>query len=334
MSRNRHYEIVSHSELGDLASRIYDLTAACFAAYPGVIQPMEAHRAWYVRRPGMDTTLSSAALYGGEIVSSVFITRVTMRLGGDLMPVGMVDTVMTHPAHRRRGLASAVLSRAILGMKSEGLAAAALSTLLGSMPYDFYKRLGFRLVTPMDYYQRAQPAGGHLNDRAEALLPETDAQARDFLNAYFAPYDGYIPYDEALWRWRKRERPPELPAEHRLARDGQGEIIAFVSLCHAPIIAQNGAQAVTILTDLALPKDCDRTAQMFEALLAPIPVGQPVGALVPRCNEDEVRLFRAQGFQPIHTEAMMVLPFWPALDAVLERSPDRWYPVVESVIGV
>lgn len=331
---HRHYEIVAHSDLGNLASRIYDLTAACFATYPGVIHPTEAHRAWYVRRPGMDAALSSAALFGDEIVSSVFITRVLMRLGGTLVPVGMVDTVMTHPAHRRRGLASAVLSRAILGMKSEGLAAASLSTLLHSMPYRFYESLGFRLVTPMDYYQRLQPARASMGSRAEMLPPEADGEALAFLNAHFAQDEGYIPYDEALWRWRKRERPAELPAEHRLVCNAKGVLSAFASLCRAPIVTQGGPQRVTILTDLALPSSSEEAPDALEALLASIPARQNVGVLVARCNEGEARVLGAQGFQVVHTEAAMILPFWPALSTALEKSPERWYPVVESVIGV
>ncbi len=333
MRTRRHYEIVSHTDLGDLAHQIYTLTAACFAAYPGVIEPSEAHRVWYLHRPGMDAALSSAALFGDQVVSSVFVTRVTMRLGGDLVPVGMVDTVMTHPDHRQRGLASAVLSRALQGMKTEGLAAAALSTLLGSMPYRFYERLGFRLVTPMDYFQRRQPAAP-ASTAPEALSPARDAEAMAFLNGHFAEYEGYIPYDEALWRWRKRERPAELPAKHCLFRDERGAIAAFVSLCQAPILTAGGPEPVTILTDLALPEDPEGAQLALEGLLAQVPAGRAVGALSARCNEAEGRLLAAQGFQRQHIEAAMVLPFWPALRAALEKPPQRWYPVVESVIGV
>ncbi|MBC7314945.1 MAG: GNAT family N-acetyltransferase [Chloroflexi bacterium] len=333
MLPRRHYEIVSHADLGDLARQIYTLTQACFATYPGVIEPSEAHRVWYLRRPGMDAALSSAVLFDGQVVSSVFVTRVMMRLGGELVPVGMVDTVMTHPDHRRRGLASAVLSRALLGMRSEGFAAAALSTLLGSMPYRFYESLGFRLATPMDYLLHLGPDKPKTRT-AEVLSPEEDGQAVAFLNAHFAEHEGYIPYDEPLWRWRKRERPAELPAEHCLLRDERGDIAAFASLCHAPILTGSGTQPVTIFTDLALPENGEDAHLALRAFLGRIPEGRPAGVLVARCNEAEVRLLTACGFQHQYTEAAMILPFWPALEAALARAPKRWYPVVESVIGV
>ena len=46
------------------------------------------------------------------MVSSLFLTLSHIYLEGELTPVGIIDTVMTHPDYRRRGLASALLKEA------------------------------------------------------------------------------------------------------------------------------------------------------------------------------------------------------------------------------
>ena len=96
------YHTRAHRHLGDLAEGIYGLAALAFGQYPGVLRPSRAHRQWYVCRPGMDRDLSRAALYGEQLVGNVFVTRTMMWLGGTLCDVGIIDTVMTHPDHRRR----------------------------------------------------------------------------------------------------------------------------------------------------------------------------------------------------------------------------------------
>jgi GNAT superfamily N-acetyltransferase len=347
MTVDRHYEIVSHAELGDVAQQVYELASLCFAAYPGVLKPSEAHRAWYVRRPGMSAELSSAALCDGKLVANVFITCVEMRLGGQLLPVGLVDTVMTHPAHRQRGLAQVLLSRAIVGMAAAGLAASALYTLLDSMPYRFYQSLGYRLHAPVDYMARTQPAAASPADagpvEAQPLAASDDEALRGYLNERFAGCDGYQPYDEALWAWRKRQRPATLPADHYALWDG-GAPQAFATLCHAVVVAPPqragaGDTPCHIVVDWAISPELAqvRAADTLEALLAPVPAGEQVVMLSPRANAAEAAWLRARGFVAQGAEAGMVLP----LDrrgaralAAAQVSSAPWYPIVETVIGV
>lgn len=342
---SRHYDVVSHAELGDLAHQVYELASLCFAAYPGVLKPSEAHREWYVRRPGMSAELSSAALWEGQLVANVFITCVEMRLGGQLLPVGLVDTVMTHPAHRQRGLARVLLSRALAGMAAHGLAASALYTLLDGMPFRFYQSLGYRLHAPVDYVTRTQPATGNhgLSAEAQPLSAKDDAAVQGFLNAHFAAHDGYQPYDAALWTWRKRQRPPTLPADHYVIW-AAGQPQAFATLCHAVVIAppgqgRAGEMLCHIVVDWAMAHDAatSRAEATLEALLAAVPAGDQVVMLSPRANKAEACWLRSQGFEAQGAEAGMVL----ALDrhgeralAAAQAAGAPWYPIVETVIGV
>lgn len=342
---SRHYEIVSHAELGDLAHQVYELTSLCFAAYPGVLKPSEAHREWYVRRPGMSAELSSAALCDGQLVANVFITCVEMRLGGQLLPVGLVDTVMTHPAHRQRGLARVALSRAIAGMSAHGLAASALYTLLDGMPSRFYQSLGYRLHAPVDYMTRTQPVTGRRAASLEAQLLSAgdDAVLQDYLNAHFAEHDGYQPYDAALWAWRKRQRPPTLPADHWVLWEG-GQPQAFATLCHAVVIAPPeragmGDMPCHIVVDWALSPEwaASRADAALEALLTAVPAGEQVVMLSPRANVAEARWLRARGFEAQGAEAGMVLPLnrhGERALAAAQAASAPWYPIVETVIGV
>ncbi len=160
----RDYTLVPHRAIGHLAEQIYALTRLAFGSYAGVLVPSPEHRDWYVRRPGMDADLSVAVLCEGRLVSNVFVTVAALRLGGGLLPAGIVDTVMTHPAHRRQGLARWALETAIAGMRDRGLAASLLYTVAGSMPAALYGSLGYRAQAPVRYY-RALP-GAHGRPRA------------------------------------------------------------------------------------------------------------------------------------------------------------------------
>ena len=113
----RRYDIVPHADIPDLAGQIHALAAVAFGAYPGVLAPHLAHREWYIRRPGMDRDLSMGILCDGRLVASVFVTQAPVRLGGRPLSLGIVDTVMSHPDHRRQGLARWALSAAVDAMR-------------------------------------------------------------------------------------------------------------------------------------------------------------------------------------------------------------------------
>lgn len=326
------YRIHPHAEIGELASQVYELTRLAFGAYPGVLQPSEAHRAWYVRRPGMDATLSQAALLEGRLVASLFVTVAQLRLGGRLAPVGIVDTVMTHPAHRRRGLARRLLTEAIAGMRARGLSASLLYTLPGSVPFQLYRSLGYRPHAPVHYLHRLQPTTLPVRRTVQRAGPADRPALIAFLNEHHAGHDGYIPIDEALWSWRRVERPPELPAATYLVHK-EGTVQGCATLCRAPIVASGAGAASYVITDLALGAASDAAA-VLDALLSPIPAGAEARILSAEANGAVNHLLRAAGFRPSGAEVGMVLPLDAEAELALAAPPARWYVLAESVIGV
>ena len=326
------YEIRSHAEIGELAEQLHQLAALAFTAFPGVIQPSSAHREWYVRRPGMDRDLSTAALHHGQLVGSAFVTVLQMRLGGHLRPVGVVDTVMTHPDHRRRGLARRVLTTAIEGMRERELAASLLYTIDGSIPYRFYQSLDYKPHAPIRYLRRIQPEAMAPASALQLAAPSDDSRLVEFLNACFARHEGYVPLDEHLWCWRRRERPAELPADTYVVQES-GRILGCVGLCQAPVVASTHGSASWVLTDLAIASEAV-SDEVLTALLSAAPSGAEVLVLSASVNVNANRLLTACGFVETMREVGMLLPIDPQLEATLALPPNRWYVLNESVIGV
>ena len=77
---------------------------------------------------------------GGELVSCVQIFPRRVRIGGEALPMGGIGSVFTRPEHRRRGVAGALLERAIDAMRERGIV---LSYLLAER-LRWYGRYGYR----------------------------------------------------------------------------------------------------------------------------------------------------------------------------------------------
>ena len=146
------YEVKSHAELGDIAHDLVALNDACFGDYDGVMAMDEDFLRWYLSRPGMTPESRFAAVRDGQVVSNTFITIEKVQFSGELLDVGMVDTVMTHPDHRRRGLARRVLEAAIAFVQEKQLDASQLYTAADSMPQRFYESMGYREYVRVRYY--------------------------------------------------------------------------------------------------------------------------------------------------------------------------------------
>lgn len=330
----REYDLCCHAELGDTAPQIHHLASLTFGAYPGVLRPSAAHRDWYVRRPGMDSRLSMAAVCRDQLVCNVFVTVERVRLGGDLRPIGIVDTVMTHTAHRRRGLARSVLSQAIRRMRERGLFASLLYTVRGSMPYHFYQQLGYRPHVQVYSSCRVQaaPASPIRGLALHRAGPEDAGKLMAFLNGHFSCHDGYVPLSDALWRWRKLDRPAELPADTWFVAKWD-RVLGCVTICRAPIISASGEERSHVLTDLAIGPEGDPRA-ILTALLSPVPEGGPMRILLPKVNRQTNALLNLAGFREDIGEVSMVLPLDLDTGRVLTKMPRRWYVLTESVIGV
>lgn len=326
------YSIVSHDAIGELATQVYDLASLAFGSYAGVLKPSPAHRAWYVHRPGMDGALSQAALHRGQLVASVFVTVAEMRLGGRLQPVGIVDTVMTHPAHRRRGLARRLLSQAIGAMQARALAASLLYTVPHSMPYRFYQTLGYRPHAPVHCFARLQQAMTQAVRPARAAGAADGAQLMEFLNGHFCQHDGYVPMDEGLWRWRKVDRPDELPADTYLVREG-GRLLGCVTACRARIVGARHGSVSYVLSDLAIARQADAQS-VLASLLSAVPPGAEALTLSACASDDSNQMLRRAGFVEQGSEVGMLLPLGPRAENDAATPPKCWYVLAESVIGV
>jgi len=329
----RCYEISPHAQIDDLAARIHGLARLAFGTYPGVLSPLEAHRAWYVRRPGMDRDLSMGILCEGQLVASTFVTVAPMRLGGQEMPVGIVDTVMSHPGHRRQGLARWALSASVDEMRARGLAASLLYTVEDSMPARFYESLGYVVHMPVRYYRAPRPARPTGEAAPRRARPEESGAIMRFLNDALAEHDGYIPLDEPLWRWRHRERPAALPAATWVL-EGDTGYAGCVTICRAPIVAPDGGQvACHVLTDLAVAPGAD-PSPTIAGLLGAVPGGCEARALSAECEGAVNGVLEGLGFAAATREVAMVLPLDGEARGALHRAPAHWYALAESVIGV
>ncbi len=325
------YRICPQAELDDLPARLHALNELTFGSYPGVIVPSPAFMRWYCERPGMDRELSLVALAGEELVASVFVTVVPLRLGGELRPTGIVDTVMTHPEHRRRGLARRLLSEAVHGMRARGLGASLLYTVPGSAGYHLYLSLGYRPHAPAHYWRRTQPMAGWRALVLRRADMRDSARLAAFLNTHFAGHDGHVSLDGDLWRWHKVERPAELPASVYYVEAG-GSLQGCVTVCRASITGSpHGASY--ILADLAIAPGTGALG-VLESLLSTIPAGADVMTLAAHADASTVGLLSGAGFQAQAGEVGMVLALAPEAERALATPPERWYVLAESVIGV
>jgi len=319
--------------LGDeqLAPRLAELKGLCFSTFEGVAWPTLAATRWYLARPGLDPALGRAALLGDRLIGNAYVTRLTFPVGGRALRVGMFDTVMTHPAHRQQGIARRMLSAALAELAARGWDAAALYTAPGSLPYGLYARLGFQPHRASVIWRRER-AGGEAPEgwAVRALAPEEQEPARALANRAHAGEDGFVPVDEALWRWRKWERPAERPA--RVLGAWQGErLAATVTLCPLEVVTSHGPERSTYWVDLALEPGDEGPA--LRALLA----AEAAPPLLALAGEDDARLaglLAGEGFSPAPGEVCMLYPLADAARVALEAPRRPWHALIESVVGI
>ena len=329
------YELLSHAECLtrrphiDLAQALDDLSHAAFGSYDGVIAGTPEFKRWFMSRPGMTDESRFLALCDGEPVSSLFITVTPMRFGREIMTAGLVDSVMTHPGHRRRGLARGLLSRAIESMRERGLDLSLLYTVAGSMPYDFYASLGY-----VDYLRvqvLEKPDRGAPGVSVPRRAPEP-ALVRGMLDAAFAGHDGYLPMSDALWQWRRERRPSSVPVRVHALGDEEAPRAIF-AIGRAPIRQAGGRASKSMLNDCAVFEG-GFDAATCQQMAAFAPAGGPIVAACADTNAADRAAFDGAGFRPVGEEAGMILPLSPRAGAALEHRPKLWYTVTETIVGI
>ncbi len=328
-----HCQLLSHAECQtcqpgfDLASALDNLSHAAFGQYDGVIAGTPEFKRWFMSRPGMTDDSRFVALWGGAAVSSVFITVTPMRFGGEMMTVGLVDSVMTNPEHRRRGLAKGLLMRAIEFMRGQGVDLSLLYTVSGSMPHDFYASMGYVDLLRVNVMEKAD--GGS----PDADLPPTTiepARLRQMLDAAFAGHDGYVPMSEELWQWRRERRPSLVPVQVHALGDPPRALFA---IAQAPIRKAGGRASKSMLNDCAI-LDGELDAATCQQMAAAAPAGAPIVAICADVNEADLAAFTAAGFAPVAQEDCMVLPLSPRAELASQRKPELWYAVTETIVGI
>lgn len=307
----RHPQVAAVSGLNDLA----------FAQYPGVIEGGEAFMRWYMARPGLDPDLCQAAWAGDSLAASLFVTVMPLYLLGALRHVGVIDTVMTHPDHRRHGLARSLLSSAIDRARGRGLDALQLYTMPGSPGHRLYTSLGFADRALLRYWTVETTAGDAAGWRQSP--PEQDPVARATVEAMRERYDGVPQLDDAYWAWRRRERPPVIPGEIWL-RSGEREANETLALLPTPMIAL--AKRV-VLSDIAV-----RHESSLASLGAALADRTPLVALADEADALLNGALRQAGFTPGAAEAAMLLPLTVSVADAPRTLP--WFALTESVIGV
>jgi GNAT superfamily N-acetyltransferase len=325
----REYRILSHAEAGDrqrLIVALSDLEGLTFSHYDGVVHSTPSFLRWYLARPGMLPQLCQAAFADGQLVSSVFVTLAQMRLGGEAVLCGLVDTVMTHPDHRRHGLATKLLERVLGALENAGADVSLLYTARDepvSPPERLYRGLGYEPRESVTRYVRPPGPISEGIPPAEQLDP---SDRRPFERA-LAAMDGWLLLDEDLWRWRRIERPDEYPIALYATRSG-----AAAAICVGELIVSGAPRLLTVISDLVLPRDETARDELY-ALLSAAPSNAPVTILGPQSSR-RGELLREVGFAAGGVEVAMIHPISSRGRAAAARPPGEWYVAIESVIGV
>ncbi len=326
-----NYEFVSHAEIdnrGWLLRSLADLDELTFGHYHGVVVPSPAFMDWYTRRPGMDPALCQAALAGGELASSLFVTVARMRLTEDILLCGIVDTVMTHPDHRRRGLASRLLKRAIQGMRQAGADISLLYTAVAdppAAPQRLYESLGYSTYELVDRFVKAPPHAGQCEPAARVV---SHVEARRDLETRLGRRSGWLALDDSLWEWRRTDRPSDYPVELYRTPDD-----TLAAICTGPLLSDGGHRSFAVMSDLA-PRGDRTSADAIQSLLCAVPDDATATVLCPRSDAPLAHALEAIGFRAAGAEAAMLLPLSARATGLVTGAPGSWYVAVESVVGV
>jgi len=331
-SLHSHAEILSSpsaSHYGlDLADALDELSQAAFGQYDGVIAGTPEFKRWFMSRPGMTDDSRFVATCDGEVVSSVFVTLTPMQWGGEVMTAGLIDSVMTHPAHRRQGLAKALLVRAADFMRERDVDLSLLYTVSGSMPYEFYASMGY-----VDYL-RVQLMEAKEREVGEPcpLTSIDSSRLRELLDRVFAGHDGYLPMSEQLWQWRRERRPSFVPVQVYTLGDSDAAHAIF-AIGQAPIRLSGGRASKCMLNDCAAPGG-ELAPDLCQQMLSAAPAGVPVMAACAETNESDQAALMGAGFAPVSEEACMIKPLSERAQSAIHQKPRQWYTVTETIVGI
>jgi GNAT superfamily N-acetyltransferase len=320
------YEVAIQAQRRPATGQLADLASLCFGSYPGVLPPTVDFMRWFLRRPGLDLSLSQAAWQDGQMVASAFITRASLLVQGNPVRFGLVDTVMTHPEHRGRGLAKRLMLETTQACRDAGLEALQLYTAPDTVPYRLYRGLGFEHAHSLIYWRReAQAAAPRTLPRWETVPPDRCGELGGLYDTLAATHDGVPQHDSELWCWRKRDHPAGLGATVWRTRVAGSSAMAT---CTPLQLTQEGAYQ--LLSDV-LPGD----PSWLAALCAGLDPITPLVTVADSKDTELVSALQAAGFRPGQQEAALILSLCDG-DTIehVQDSARPWMPLTESIIGV
>jgi predicted N-acetyltransferase YhbS len=319
------YAVTDFTQVDGLVEQVTRLQNTAFAEYEGAMEVDRQFMQWYLKRPGTAPTMSRVALDGDDVVSQVIVCAQPVQLGGETFHCGIIDSVATHPDHRKQGLARELMEQAHEAMMDEGLDAAVLYTNPDDHPYDFYSRLGYQERARASMLTGARP--GESGCGAQPVDPaEHGVGIRALLDDYYIGHEGYSPMTEALWQWHKADAPaePAVVAE----QTGSGPI-ATATFAEAPIRIEGEQHQVSVAYDIAAQV---MNEDAFGSLLSVAP--REMICVILDDASPERQWAEALAFEPRVSEVSMVLPFSRDAEVALEDHGGPWYVMVESVVGV
>ena len=163
----------------------------------------ERYTAYLHGDPSYELGQTRVVVVDGEIVATLRIWDRTIRVGATAVKMGGIGGVGTHPAHRRRGYASAMLRDASDWMRSRGYLTSVLFTEVASQ---FYRRHGWASV-PMPGFRIGRPGGGATIPAPGGAQGEWRVEAFDEARDLGAAMALYERYNAGLSGALVRDRP-------------------------------------------------------------------------------------------------------------------------------
>lgn len=323
---SNEYRIGTHEDVPHLVEQLTRLSNDAFAEYEGAMPVSEEFTDWYLQRPGSRPDRCTAALLGERLVSNVLVAVQDVRLGGQVMRCGIIDTVATDPAHRRKGLARRLMEDAHKRMLAEGCDAAVLYTNPDGMPYRFYQTIGYLPRAVAGALMGPRGAGGP--NRVQRLTDHGGDEARSLVDRFYAGYDGYAPLTDELWAWHRVNRPADMPVQTVAVREGS-TLKAVGTYAVVPLLLGGAVERVAVLCDFACEAPIE---EALNDILGAAPC-QQVMAFWDTVSEGYGAL-RARGYEVAVREASLVLPFTEAARQAAQDCTRPWYCMVESLVGV
>ncbi|MDI3542736.1 MAG: hypothetical protein PWP57_339 [Candidatus Atribacteria bacterium] len=326
------YKLSRGSKVKNIMEELFYLHSLSFGTYPGVLPTSREFLEWYIERPGLGLENILLFLDEGKVISSLFLTLSHIYLEGELTPVGIIDTVMTHPDYRRKGLASALIKEAEKIMEEKGCRMGYLYTVPESPQFYLYQRLGYIDFKRIFHLQREK------EDKTFYYWEERQCysqKVREFLNQNLSSYNGFVYLSEEQWIWRKVKRPVCLPTKLISLQDENDHLLATFTITKGEITTDKDSEPIAYLSDWCGINQEAKEKVLVESLRL---VGEErkIDCLSSPDNREEWEILRRYNFRPVIPESAMLHPLDEDIHQKITTIDSRrpWYPLIESIVGV